>query len=655
MRNYRTNNKGFTLIEIAVVLVILGLLIGLGAALLGPLIKQNKYKETKSVVRQAREAVLGYVVKNGYLPATLEDAGARALDAWGNTLLYFKAVEFDSAGEDACRTLSTTTGGTSFQVYECTSNDCSTFNTKENIGFLILSKGPDANSAGTDVGNDGVPPFYVRIQDTPYTDGGTSYRYDDIVEYASLDEIRQLRGCPQPLEITSPAVLPQGEEDSFYSYQLTAYGGKPPYTWSTAGPTSGLSISSSGLISGTINLNTATSTGELTSCNGTITFNNVTVTDSLGSTDTINITIPVRPQPVRIITETIPAAYVGSSYSATISATGGNSSAYTWTPDCSSISSTGLTCSGNTISGVPNASSPGTYTVTFTINDTCTTDTRTYGLTINPSSGGSGTSYSLTITKSGTGSGTVTSSDGTINCGTDCSEVYPRVTNVTLTATADTGSVFSSWGGDCSACGTSTTCTITVNSAKTCTAVFDLLTGGGGGTTDPCSGAHGDTICDPSNPPIIGTNGTEGVTYPNDELNDNNRNLYISILCQPNVCSGHTFDSFKLECPGGCSGIPNLTGIHYSIEDPIGSGNWIAQDWQAFTARPLCGGRGCALPISTKTAFNDRDSPIVLNTGQRLAIELKFRWNLSSGIYSFSLTLYEGNTPFEYIFTVSVP
>ena len=645
---------GFTLIEIAIVLVILGLLIGLGAALLGPLIKQSKYKETKNVVRAAREAVLGYVVKNGYLPATLEDAGARALDAWGNTLVYFKASEFDTAGEDACKTLSTTIGGSNFQVYECTTEDCATYNTKENIGFFVFSKGPDANGAGTDPANDGAPPFYVRLQDTQYTDGGSTYRYDDIVEYASLDEIRQRRGCPQPLEITSPSTLPQGEEDSFYSYQLTAYGGKPPYTWSTAGPTSGLSISSSGLISGTINLNTATSTGELSSCTGSITFNGVTVTDSLGSTDTVNIVVPVRPQPVRIITETIPAAYEGSSYTATISVTGGNSSSYTWTADCSSLSTTGLTCSGNTITGTPNAGSAGTYTVTFTINDSCTTDTRTYGLTINPSSGSATSQYSLTITKTGTGNGTLTSTDGTINCGTDCSEIYASVTNVTLNATPDTGSVFNNWGGDCTSCGTNTTCTIIVNSVKACTAVFDQVTGGGGGS-DPCSGAHGDTICDPSNPPVIGSNGTGGNTYPNNKIHYDNKNLYVSILCETGICSGHTFDSFKLECPGGCSGLPNFKGVHYSIEDPIGSGNWIAQDNKAFNADPVCGRAGCPLPIDTKTAFNDKDAPIVLQQGQRLAIELKFKQNLSTGIYTFSLTLYEGNTPFEYIFTVSVP
>ncbi len=83
--------------------------------------------------------------------------------------------------------------------------------------------------------------------------------------------------------------------------------------------------------------------------------------------------------------------------------------------------------------------------------------------------------YTLTVTKTGTGSGTLTSSDGGINCGSDCSESYSSGTSVTLTTTPSTGSTFASWGGDCSSCGTNTACGITMNADKTCTATFTAV------------------------------------------------------------------------------------------------------------------------------------------------------------------------------------
>ncbi len=78
--------------------------------------------------------------------------------------------------------------------------------------------------------------------------------------------------------------------------------------------------------------------------------------------------------------------------------------------------------------------------------------------------------YTLSVAIAGTGSGTVTSSPAGISCGSDCSEAYNPGTNVTLTATPDTGSVFTGWSGDCS--GTNATVTVTMNSNKTCTATF---------------------------------------------------------------------------------------------------------------------------------------------------------------------------------------
>jgi len=92
--------------------------------------------------------------------------------------------------------------------------------------------------------------------------------------------------------------------------------------------------------------------------------------------------------------------------------------------------------------------------------------------------------YTLTVNKGGTGSGAVTSSLSGINwltsslsginCGSDCSAMYDAGTSVTLAATPDTSSAFTGWSG--SGCAGAGTCTVTLDAAKTVTAIFTLRT-----------------------------------------------------------------------------------------------------------------------------------------------------------------------------------
>ena len=59
---------------------------------------------------------------------------------------------------------------------------------------------------------------------------------------------------PAQLTIASPTQLPDGTLGAAYSYQMTAAGGVPPYTWSANGLPDGLNINSvTGIISGTVN------------------------------------------------------------------------------------------------------------------------------------------------------------------------------------------------------------------------------------------------------------------------------------------------------------------------------------------------------------------------------------------------------------------
>jgi prepilin-type N-terminal cleavage/methylation domain-containing protein len=63
-----SSGSGFTLIELAFVLVIIGLLLGLGAELLPMLVKQSKLKEDRLLVKETKTAIIGYALATGRLP-----------------------------------------------------------------------------------------------------------------------------------------------------------------------------------------------------------------------------------------------------------------------------------------------------------------------------------------------------------------------------------------------------------------------------------------------------------------------------------------------------------------------------------------------------------------------------------------------------------
>ncbi|MDI6713525.1 MAG: prepilin-type N-terminal cleavage/methylation domain-containing protein [Thermodesulfovibrio sp.] len=289
----KSKNQGLTLVEVAIVLVILGLLIGLGASLIGPLTKRAKIQESRDIVKQAKEAVLGYAVKNGYLPATLDNAGARKLDAWGRELIYYPDNEIRSS--DVCSKSTTAT-----QVYECTNTDCTSYNTKSNIAFIIYSKGEDTDGECTGA----TSPFYIRQQGMPYnspctyTTTNPKYYYDDVVVYVSLDEIRALRGCPK-FRITTE-FLHYGYKGSQYGAQLSVTDGFPNYTWNITGlnQIGGLSLKTSDSCSyDSVNLTCDNASpcicGTPTNY-GTFSIK-IEVTDSKNQTATKNLSLTINP------------------------------------------------------------------------------------------------------------------------------------------------------------------------------------------------------------------------------------------------------------------------------------------------------------------------------------------------------------------------
>jgi uncharacterized delta-60 repeat protein len=102
--------------------------------------------------------------------------------------------------------------------------------------------------------------------------------------------------------------------------------------------------------------------------------------------------------------------------------------------------------------------------------------------------------YPLEVTPAGSGAGSVTSSPTGIDCGTSCQATFDAGTQVTLSASADPGSRFDGWLGDCT--GTTTACTVTMTQARSVSAGFTTLPHDpvwGWGVND--SGQAGATAC----------------------------------------------------------------------------------------------------------------------------------------------------------------
>ncbi len=193
-----------------------------------------------------------------------------------------------------------------------------------------------------------------------------------------------------------------------YSGSASSSGGTGPYTYSISSGSlpPGLSLSESGVLSGT------------PTTAGTYTFT-VQSQDSGGTTGTASVTITIAPgaTPITVTPSSLPNGTAGTSYSATIGATGGSGTYSNFAVTSGALpSGLSLNASNGAISGVP--ASAGSASFTITVMDSAErTGNRAYSITIaaaivpitvTPSSlpnGTVGTSYSATIGATG-GSGT---------------------------------------------------------------------------------------------------------------------------------------------------------------------------------------------------------------------------------------------------------
>jgi prepilin-type N-terminal cleavage/methylation domain-containing protein len=186
----RTGENGFTLVEFAIGLVVLGLLVGIGMQMVGPLTVRMKTTETKEGVNADIEAVIGYGSTNLRIPDLVTNPFASvvrtATDTWAKPIQYIFDSNLTTAGSVCSRTTATIT------VRVCSDAACVTFTDIRNVAFLVASSGGNyTNQTGTSTGY--AAATTIRTYAPGLTVGGNPY--DDIVKWVTLPELQTKIGC----------------------------------------------------------------------------------------------------------------------------------------------------------------------------------------------------------------------------------------------------------------------------------------------------------------------------------------------------------------------------------------------------------------------------------------------------------------------------
>jgi len=247
MWTYNTH-KGFTIIEVAIVMVIIGLLVGFGAALVGPLTERSKRLATTEIVRGAVASIVGFASAEKRLPQW----GDNAVDATLDEFCEVVTQRRDSAAkplyyffDNRLTTPESLCGRKTTLLTVCRDSACN--NRIPNIAFLVVSGAMDYNpqtgivTAGCPSGQTCVGIYEPGTTSVDNCTNGTNCpnydgafnrinrpeAYDDIGEYITLGELRTKSGCQgAPLKILNTAI-PSGSMSSPYSVTIYAEGGIP--------------------------------------------------------------------------------------------------------------------------------------------------------------------------------------------------------------------------------------------------------------------------------------------------------------------------------------------------------------------------------------------------------------------------------------------
>ncbi len=240
----KINDKGFSLIEMAIVLVIFGLVLASASSILTLFVNRGGAEKTRQMMVSDKNAIVSYAQTNKELPDEndtetdndFEDAVSYPADSNNQNFFYYSDPNLLKSTwgltNAAFANISIICGlsSTNTSVKLCENKACtSPTSTISNVAFVIVSNGE--NKIRQTAVSSNVINVYPQGTDLVGIDDSdvstTKMKYDDIVDWISLDELRSKVGCDGESIKFMTQTLPYAKKGTAYSVRLYVDGGIP--------------------------------------------------------------------------------------------------------------------------------------------------------------------------------------------------------------------------------------------------------------------------------------------------------------------------------------------------------------------------------------------------------------------------------------------
>ncbi|QOY53058.1 type II secretion system protein [Candidatus Sulfurimonas baltica] len=193
---------GFTLIEMAITLTIIGLIVGGSLKAVKSMREKSKIYEAKENVIAAKNAIIGAALENSYLPNQSEFS-KNLSPVKGNQAIMLYSPDSDLVNDDIC-----TYTSTKLIVIDNSPNEINPSvpaRTIDNVAFVVASAGANYNMQTATI--NGTPRVvnihasFIQTDDNTTPIDKQSDEYDDVVDWVTLSQLKSSIQCKDSLRL----------------------------------------------------------------------------------------------------------------------------------------------------------------------------------------------------------------------------------------------------------------------------------------------------------------------------------------------------------------------------------------------------------------------------------------------------------------------